>query len=565
MSEISEKLSASGIAFRQSGTQLITFCPFCGKSDHLYINSGSGAWDCKVCGETGGFGRLFTALTGSEIKQASPSRDKTRLPGSSDIDGYMHKLLGQNGQDAIRYLEGRGISIEAIHHFKLGLRVKDGKQWLCIPYFKDDKPVNVKYRSLPPAAKTFERWEGGESILYNQDALKDLHPETPVYITEGEIDCITLWQQGFMNCVSTSTGASSFQPHWVDLLEKFEKVYLIYDSDKTGQEGAKKHSKRFDPSRVYNVVLPEKDSNEFFCKGHSADELRNILEKARPFDIENILTMEKAFERLIQETNEKTESKIVPQWESVRRLTGAYEPGDLVILTAPPKIGKTTFILNDAVQWAENGLSVFFYCLEMRPERILRKSVQIVNRIQEGFLTPGEIGKGFRKMIKWPFYLGYNYKKCNLEIVTETIRLGFRRYAFDVVVFDNLHFLARSITHQVQELGVISKTFKLLAEELQIPIVLIAQPRRGEDEGRVMSINDLKGSSDIGADADQVIVLYRKKKKEKDGKLAEVAFEPETLVRVDASRYKSGGETVLWFDGETGKFTEMSDREEYIE
>ena len=124
-----------------------------------------------------------------------------------------------------------------------------------------------------------------------------------------------------------------------------------------------------------------------------------------------------------------------------------------------------------------------------------------------------------------------------------------------MVIFDNLHFLARSLTHQVQELGVISKTFKLLAEELRIPIILIAQPRRGDDENRVVSINDLKGSSDLGADADQVIVLYRKKKKAKDG-LADVSFEPETLVRVDASRYRAGGETLLTFNGATATFKE---------
>jgi replicative DNA helicase len=70
-----------------------------------------------------------------------------------------------------------------------------------------------------------------------------------------------------------------------------------------------------------------------------------------------------------------------------------------------------------------------------------------------------------------------------------------------------------------------------------------------------MGIEDLKDSSSIGADADQVIILYREKTKATEG--AQSSFKPETLVRVDASRYHPGGETLLHFDGARGIFTEI--------
>ena len=464
MSDIEQRLRDAGISFTLQSGQLVTTCPFCGKAKHLYINPTTGAWDCKVCSEVGGFSRLYQALTETEIREATPDQKKAELPTMADVEACNHKLLGPNGTTAVKYLEGRGIGAREINHFKLGLRIDGQDAWLCIPYFRDGHPVNVKYRRLPPGEKDFRRWEGGESVLYNQDVLKDLPADAPVFITEGEIDCISLCSHGFLNCVSTSLGAGSFQSKWVDILERFERIYFIYDSDNAGREGAQKHAKRFDPARVFDVVLPEKDANDFFCKGHSVEELRELIDRARPFDIENIQSLEQVFMEAFWK-GDRVESRIAPQWESVRALTGPYEPGDLIILTAPPKIGKTTFVLNDALSWARQGIPVFFYCLEMRPRRLLTKVMQIVMQLTEQELTEENIGRAYARIVGKPLYLGYNYRKCTLDVVVETIKLGVRRFGFEVVIFDNLHFLARSLTHQVQELGVISKTFKLLAEE----------------------------------------------------------------------------------------------------
>jgi len=267
--------------------------------------------------------------------------------------------------------------------------------------------------------------------------------------------------------------------------------------------------------------------------------------------------MEQVHESLIRSSEKKEESRVKPKWRSVERLTGPYEPGDLIIVTAAPKTGKTTWILNDCLGWAKNQIPTLMYCLEMRPERLLRKCYQIEMQSTEDGLTGPAMKSAWRELAGIPLCFGYNYRKCNMDIVFDTIRRGVRRFGFEVVVFDNLHFLARSITNQVQELGIISKGFKMLAEELKIPIVLIVHPKKMEDESCVSGANDLKGSSDMAADADLIVVLWRKKIKTKADKLAEASFEPETLVRVDASRFRPGGETVLYFVGETGTFTEI--------
>ena len=322
---------------------------------------------------------------------------------------------------------------------------------------KGGKPVNVKYRTVPPAEKEFRRWKDGESILFNQDQLKALNDDEEIFITEGEFDCMALWTQGFENIVATTVGANAIKPEWTDHLERFARINICSDFRRTGQKGAKELARRLDYDRCFNIVLPVKDANEFFTSGGEAELFDDFLRKATRFEVENILTLSAVFDNLLSLSNKPdVEYALKPQWRSVERLTGIYRPGDLIVVSAPPKIGKTTFTLNEVLYFAKRMIPGLFYCLEMRPERLLRKVFQIELRKTDEELTPDAIKEAYSRLSGIPLAFGYNYKKCSLDIVVETIRRGVRRFGFQFVVFDNLHFLARSITHQVQEVGLIS-------------------------------------------------------------------------------------------------------------
>lgn len=567
---IETALRELGIVYKMSSGQIVIDCPYCGKDHHTYIDPQKKVYYCHKCGEKGTWYQLRQHLDGSSnattpgstsaaIVPMSSVKKQFRYPSETYISGCSKRLLGPSGTDAINYLHGRKISLDAIHHFHLGLESRDRKEWIVVPYSKNGEPVNIKYRTLPPTDKEFRRWKDGESILFNRDCLKALKDDDPVIIAEGETDCLTLYSAGFRNVVATSIGAGGIKPDWIDDLERFSTIYIAYDSDDAGRKGAKELAMRLGDDRCRNVQLPAgiDDVNDFFVKGGTRERLESFIANAKPLDVENILDIEQAFKRLIDSyKDEQDGTGILPPWNSVAKLTGAFEPGDLIILSATPKTGKTTLALNISLYISKKGLPTLLYCLEMRPERLVKKTMQIQGWKLEEELTPDTMVNLYRQLDEVPLYFGYNYKKCTLDIVVETIRKGVRRYGFKFVVFDNLHFLARDISHQTQEVGMISKTFKLLAEELQIPIMLIAQPRK-VDDNQVMGMNDLKDSSSIGADADMVIVLYRKKTKNNDG-TAETSFDPTTLVRVDASRFKSGGETLLYYDGARAVFKELT-------
>jgi len=500
------------------------------------------------------------------IFQAFPDEQVT-VPRPETADRFHTALLAD--QDALEYAKSRGLSLEAITAFKLGLEIDpQGRKWLAIPQYEKDRLVNIKFRSLPPAEKTFRRISGCRSILFNSDAIEGAQE---VLITEGEIDAMTLWVNGFKNVVGVTTGAGSFDPAWIDQLEDVPKIYLVYDPDEPGQKGAREAARRLGYDRCFNIVLPDGlDVNELFKAGRDAADFQVLVDSARQFDIAGIVSFQdglEAFSANLARNGGAEESGLMTGFGPIDRIikTG-FQAGDLVIISAPPKIGKTSLSLQIATFNAQQDIPALFYCLEMRPDKIIKKIVQAEARSEEIGLK--EIQSVRAVFTGKPLYLGYSLFKPDLDEILGTLKAAVRRYGLKLIVFDHLHFLCRSISNQVQEVGLAVQGFKFLAEEMEIPVILIAQPRK-TDPDAIMTAQDLKDSSSIFSDCDHLIILHRDR--ERTGSAGKAfqdgvqglsrAYSPHTLIRVEASRYNAGGETFLYFHGKYSRFEEIKRKE----
>ena len=393
--------------------------------------------------------------------------------------------------------------------------------------------------------------------------MDSLKGQREIFITEGEIDGISLIQAGMENVVSGTTGAGSFDPEWIDQLKALKRVYIVYDSDEKGQKGARSLAKRLGYNRCFNVELPEdQDVNDFFNNGHDIFDFQKLIQEAHRFDLPGVISINTAIDLLQREKSlNEAESGLLTPWENVNRIIKGFNPGDLIILSAPPKTGKTTWALNISTEQAFYGYPILFYCLEMRAERLVKKIIQ--SRYRRENLSDEDIRSAGKTFAGLPLYFAYSFKRQKLDDVLNLIREAIKRYDLKFVVFDNLHFLIRSVSNVNEELGQAVQGFKLLAEEMEIPIMVIAQPRKRELSGRdeIMRAEDIKYSNAIHADCDQMIILHRKRVASKAKEVnpdrftakAE-ALDSVTLVRVEAHRYGSGGETLLYFHGEYSKF-----------
>jgi hypothetical protein len=366
-----EYIEKKGFEFNVSGDQIVLKrCPFCGDERfHFYIDQGeNGPFLCHKCQERGNLVTLQKHLgdlarypgpangngqrkTSRGISEAFPGRDKkNRRPDPKTAIQAHERLL--NNPEVMSYVtEARGIPMETLKHFRLGNTVdRDGSQWLAIPHYQKGELFNIKFRSIPPAEKTFRRVKDCASVLFNADALEGAGE---IYIAEGEIDALTRWSLGIKNVVGVTIGAGSFDPEWVDQLKGLKKIFLCYDPDEAGQKGAREVARRLGYGRCFNIVLPNgQDINDFFRSGKDIFDFQGIVNQADRFDVAGVMSIEAGLRGYLERLKQPEQpAGIMTPWPAVNQMipTG-FQPGELTVLSAPPKIGKSSWALQ--IAWA---------------------------------------------------------------------------------------------------------------------------------------------------------------------------------------------------------------------
>jgi len=304
--------------------------------------------------------------------------------------------------------------------------------------------------------------------------------------------------------------------------------------------------------------------NGFFQSDQDPHYFFNLIDRARKFDLPGVVSIDTALDLLERKKrNPELDLSLSTPWPNVNRLTKGFHAGDLVIVSALAKTGKTSWCLDIARDLVKQGIPTLFYCLEMRPERLVSKVIQAEYETEDPSLSQIEWARN--AFSGWPLYFAHAFKKPKLEDVLALIRKAIQRYDLRLVIFDNLHFLVRSVSNVNEEIGQAVQGFKLMAEEMEIPVIAIAQPRKRDVRSdEIMSAEDIKYSNSVHADCDQMIILHRKRIASKvneinpDGFTAKSeAMDPVTLVRAEAHRYGPGGETLLYFHGEYSRFDQL--------
>lgn len=202
--------------------------------------------------------------------------------------------------------------------------------------------------------------------------------------------------------------------------------------------------------------------------------------------------------------------------------TAGFQKGDLIIIGARPAMGKTTFAQNLAYNIANiNKKGVLFFSMEMAAREIVDRMISDVSgvdnwKMRTGNLTDEEfqkIGDALAEMDEIPIYIDDTSSMTVAELRNKARRAK-HDHDIGIVIVDYLQLIQGSgnyLGNRVQEVTEISRGLKILARELEIPVVALAQLSRnvtGRENPRPI-LSDLRESGSIEQDADLVMFLHR--------------------------------------------------------
>lgn len=214
------------------------------------------------------------------------------------------------------------------------------------------------------------------------------------------------------------------------------------------------------------------------------------------------------------------------------RMTSGLQAGDLVVLAARPSMGKTAFAVNIAEHVALNeGLPVAVFSMEMGASQLAVRVVGSIGRIDQGHLRTGKLSDE-----EWPRLADAIDRLRTVSLhIDETpgltpseLRANARRLArqcgkLGLIVVDYLQLMSGSTTggdNRATELGEISRGLKMLAKELQCPVIALSQLNRSVEQrtDKRPMMSDLRESGAIEQDADIIMFIYRDDYYNKDSK-----------------------------------------------
>jgi replicative DNA helicase len=286
--------------------------------------------------------------------------------------------------------------------------------------------------------------------------------------------------------------------------------------------------------------------------------------------IESILT--ESFDRIEElHRNKGALRGIRTGYRDLDNMTAGLQRSDLIILAARPAMGKTTLVTNLAYNVATIAkLPVLFFSLEMSKEQLIDRMLADASGVDSWNIRTGnlsdedfsKISEAMGEMAEAPIFIDDTPGLSVLEMRTKA-----RRAAHDqplgLIIVDYLQLMQASGNHngnRVQEVSEISRGLKLIARELNVPLIALSQLSRSVESRTppIPQLSDLRESGSIEQDADIVSFIYRPGYYEPDNP------DVQNITDLIIAKHRNGpvGKVQLYFHPERLRFMSLDKRHE---
>jgi replicative DNA helicase len=250
-------------------------------------------------------------------------------------------------------------------------------------------------------------------------------------------------------------------------------------------------------------------------------------------------------------------------YKDLDEITGGFQPGNLVILAARPSMGKSALVTNIAENAAlEHGKPVALFSLEMSEAELAQRFVASQARIKGEELRKGRVAENrwpkileaCQRLSDAPLFLDDSSDISILELRAKARRLHQQNPGgLGLIIVDYLQLMRPDgrVESRVEQVGQMSRGLKILARELEVPVIALSQLSRAVESrtDKKPILSDLRESGQIEQDADLVMFIYREEYYDKES-------EREGEADIIIAKHRNGalGDVVLTFQKEYPKF-----------
>lgn len=461
-------------------------------------------------------------------------------------------------------VEQRNIPGHVLDEYKIGERGDE----IVFPFLlPGGEPALFKVREAKDGGITKPTAANCEPILFGWQAVPDSARD--IIITEGEIDALSWAAYGWPAMSVPFGGGKGAKQQWIenefDRLERFERIFISTDMDKPGEEAAAEIASRLGRHRCYRVNLPLKDANECLMEGIGQDSMRTALEQAKSLDPEGL-----------RKASDFTDDVIRLFWPADGEHVGysmpyeklgekmLFRPAEVTLWSGASGMGKSQVLSDCVPHWIKQGSRVCLASFEMKCSQTLKRMCKQV----AGLDRPA--ARYIDTIMHWldqGLLLYEKVGKSGVEPLLEIFEYARAKYGCDQFIIDSLMRLGIAGDDYT---GQEKAMFRIVDWAIKngVHVHLVAHARKGEKGQGAPETEDIKGAMEIGANAFNIITIWRNRKLEElqkaaetDEQKAELGDQPGVLLNV--AKQRNGdfeGKIGLWFDQETYRYHSSFDR-----
>lgn len=266
---------------------------------------------------------------------------------------------------------------------------------------------------------------------------------------------------------------------------------------------------------------------------------------------------------------------IKTQFDGIDNILNGLHKSDLMILAARPAVGKTSFAMNIVENVAMQGYSCAVFSLEMSNEQLAQRMLCSVANVSMEHAVKGKLDKAeWLRLAKAKqvlnnakIYIDDSSMITAQEMLSKCRRIK-QKYGLDLIMVDYIQLMNppanKKIDNRQQEITDISRNLKIMAKELNVPVLALSQLSRAVEQrkGRPQ-LSDLRESGAIEQDADIVMFIHRPDKNATEKEIAENKVQANVAeILIEKHRAGRTGMVKLYFKGECTKFVNLPEGEE---